>query len=212
MRHPLASLILIPTVAAAIAACGNLAPNNYNGEPLLQLRGTVTNPQALTPAGDDTRAYLIWSGATSVVASETEVAADFPADFVLDVLEPPPDEVFIEGEDTGATYATGYVFFMTPAQKDILVAGINSSSTSIDTGVIGLARSTILYMADEASAAAYGDFGEPTRAGFNQVGIVTSECVNEANETVSCESSAMVPLNTPVPVKLHENFGDGVNL
>ena len=198
----LSALVSLPL---ALIACGDLADADYRGESQLRLHGTVENPQALTVADDDTRAYLLWlpsDEGVSVVADETPVEATFPADFTLEVLQPPPDSVF--SPFNGGQFALGVVLFMTPAQKDTVLQQL-ADGVDIDAGVVGLANAVVYFLPDEESVVAFGltDVeGNSAVVGFNIVGVVTSECSNEEGETFICEGSALVPNDTLVPVKL----------
>lgn len=193
------------SVALTMGACGDLADADYRGESQLTLRGTVENPQSLTVADDDTHAWLLWlpaEGGASVVADETPVEATFPADFTLQVLQPPPDSVIAPFD--GGRVAVGVVLFMTVAQKDTALAQLDSGE-DLDAGVVGLANGLVYFLPDEASVTAFGltdRDGNPAVVGFNVVGVVTGDCVDDEGDDATCEGSALVPNDTPVPVKL----------
>lgn len=200
-----------PCVASCVASvvfagCGDLAGADYRGESVLNLRGTVENPQALVVAGDDTTAYLLWlptAEGESVIADETPVAPVFPADFQLDVLAPPPASVVGELDD-GVRGAVGIVLFMTSAQKDTALAQINAGE-DLNAGVVGLAQALVYHLDDEGSAANFGALdieGNRAVVGFNILGVIQGECLNDDEEIVPCEGSGLVPNDAPVPVKL----------
>lgn len=98
----------------ACTACDGLAPPEYRGEPLLSVRGSITSVTGekldprLVPAvawmddGDDARFLL----------QDVDVRGDFPANFTLNMLEPPPEGALFEEE--GSEMAIGHIIAADP--------------------------------------------------------------------------------------------------
>jgi hypothetical protein len=92
--------------------CGSQASPDYKGEALLTLRGSVEIEQA-PESGDLEPALAFFDMETGKVhIVEVEVEGEFPSDFTLRVMAPPPDEAFFEGP-AGIRSALGYITAVT---------------------------------------------------------------------------------------------------
>lgn len=105
-------------VGALLAAgCDPQVDDDYKGEPLASLQGTIAVADEQPSPGDVSTAVLWHDFAESdsaVVTEPVQVRGSFPAEFSLDLFEPPPETVMVEleGEDDGPTgkrIAVGYV-------------------------------------------------------------------------------------------------------
>jgi len=84
------SLCVLPLASAV--ACGSKAGEDYKGESLLQISGSVRMadeeaPGTLVPA-------LAFTLEHTLLLQDLEVRGEFPAKFTLNVFEPPPPEAF----------------------------------------------------------------------------------------------------------------------
>jgi hypothetical protein len=84
----------------AIAGCDAQAPDDYRGEPLLSITGKVElalnreDRAGLKPA-----LVFVRDGVLRIV--DVEVSGEFPAEFTLDVYEPPPEELIAKWSSEG---------------------------------------------------------------------------------------------------------------
>jgi hypothetical protein len=163
----------------------------------------VVNPQSLT-APSDARAWLIWSPASGavVVSAQSAVVASIPGTYEFEAIEPP--DAMVGEIAPGVDAAVGFVLFMTDAQKDTVLAQINSGA-EFDAGVMGIGQATVLWYPDAENAGADTSLGGNAVAGFNLIGIVSTECVNDAGDTVACEGSSLVPNDTEIPIELFDS-------
>lgn len=101
MRH-VSTLLSISLVTAALAAagCDQPAGPDYEGEVLASLRGTVVDDRSTDTSA--AKVVLVWGVDEAPidrhVATEVPVAGAFPAEFRLDVFEPPPDDALMTPE------------------------------------------------------------------------------------------------------------------
>lgn len=114
---PMSLLRTFALGALLVAGCDPQADDEYKGEALASLQGTIAVADEQPSPGDVSTAVLWHDFAESDSAIVTEpvpVEGSFPAEFSLNLYEPPPDTVFIEveGPDDGPTgkfIAVGYV-------------------------------------------------------------------------------------------------------
>ncbi len=76
--------------------CDAQPDGDYQGEPLITIKGTIT---AFAGALDAVEAALIWwqeeEGSPTIPWTTVPVAGSFPASFTLDIYTPPPDDVMV---------------------------------------------------------------------------------------------------------------------
>jgi hypothetical protein len=124
--------LALPVVLAAqfLGACGSQAGEEYRGEPLLRMKGSVViqnpnPPDNLVPA----IAFLNTRNGTLDFA-EVQVAGEFPAQFTLDVFEPPPEGCILVSEnpedENEPRFAMGFITAVNADHPDS-VAGERSS-------------------------------------------------------------------------------------
>lgn len=205
LHQLLAAAVLAP---CALTACTDLASEDYKGDPLITVHGVVTNPQALTytPA-DETRAMVLWSTSDQVLrAATTDVEPTFPASFSIDLFQPPPAEAFVEFDEEGHRVAIGLVAFMTDEQLEIYSAyfAATQAGESADLSTLGpvaVATGQLMYLDDEASAAALApgfDHGASLapHLGFNFLTYVETQCPDNATEdptdSYPCQEQGLV--------------------
>lgn len=91
----LTSLLLVTVTTTT--ACEGMADDDYQGEILASMTGTVTSTRiAATPP---TQAVVIWAGVTALDLGfgGAAINGSFPAMFRIDVTTPPPPTQFIDG-------------------------------------------------------------------------------------------------------------------
>jgi hypothetical protein len=124
MSMPISSAGAVVSLTFVLAGCDAKAGSAYQGESLMSLQGRVVidnsdPPAELVPAlafVDRTATYHIL---------DVEVRGEFPSDFQLDVLDPPPEAAFLAPRDSfpDATerdprYAHGYLSAVAPQHPD----------------------------------------------------------------------------------------------
>src|SRR5687768_1001308 len=115
MRDVRSSLLL---AAVVLAGCDRQVDSDYQGEPLLRIRGNVTIPLGLE--GGDLVPAIAFNAVSSkrrdqrcgndfpydhVQIVDVGVTGDFPSNFTLDVFDPPPDEALWEPVPGGPSVA-----------------------------------------------------------------------------------------------------------
>lgn len=101
MTHSFSSLLALISVSSALG-CAGQADTSYRGEPLARLQGRVETASRTTVESPPLSAALVWAQtapnadakvaiARPRVGSTVPVSGRFPAEFTLDVYEPPPD-------------------------------------------------------------------------------------------------------------------------
>lgn len=96
---------------ALVLGCEAQASDEYGGEPLLSLQGTVLLTKDQVNSNLVPR--LAFRAAESVVLVDGEVTGEFPAKFRFEVIQPPPREAFFETSD-GTKVASGFLVMVPP--------------------------------------------------------------------------------------------------
>jgi len=116
------SVCLVAALISTIAACDPQVGDDYAGEPLAELGGTISVAEGTTAPADAT-ATLVWhvwvEGDSASVTDEVPVDGAFPASFELSLFTPPPEHAWFDlaSEDeafAGMHVATGYVVVLPP--------------------------------------------------------------------------------------------------
>jgi hypothetical protein len=88
-------LWLVP-LAGTLAACAAQVEEDYRGEPLAKLQGTVAALEGDDEVGELSAAIIwIWPGVTTQIKKTSErvaIEGSFPANFTITLYEPPPPE------------------------------------------------------------------------------------------------------------------------
>jgi hypothetical protein len=137
--------LTLPVLLAAqfLAGCDSQAGTDYRGEPLLSINGSVVienqnPPENLVPA----LAFINYE-TRSLDFAEVEVAGEFPAQFTLDVFEPPPAGALFDSEDPGdenePTFAMGFITAVN-ADHPASVPGDEERGSSSSCGPSGCTR------------------------------------------------------------------------
>jgi hypothetical protein len=131
-------------------ACSAQADPDYRGEPLATIRGTVTTGDH--PPSTEMEAALIWlqpealTGGAAYVVGRSRVTGNFPANFTLEILEPPPPD---------AGFTDGFIAAI-PAQSapGQHTMGIPSGGPEIDPwSLLGVAEHAgIVYFPQDSQA------------------------------------------------------------
>lgn len=105
------------TLVGWLGACDAQVGEEYPGEALATLHGTITVAEG-TQIDGDAAATVVWhvwqDGDDASVTDELPVSGDFPASFTLSIYEPPPEAARFDVGDEDASLAgihlaTGYV-------------------------------------------------------------------------------------------------------
>jgi hypothetical protein len=82
---------LVALAAISLAGCDALTDDDYRGEAVLSLTGTVDSQGAVAPPGD-VNIYLVWHDTvdTPKTAVQLDVRSVFPATFQLNMFTLPP--------------------------------------------------------------------------------------------------------------------------
>lgn len=220
LGHCLPRLALL-CAALAIGGCGAQADSSYRGEPLGRLRGSVkvSASSGLRSAPPPLDAALLWNGlplgadAKASVArpqsgTSTPVSGQFPAQFELQLLTPPPESMLFscfEGDPSRA--------------GRVATAGI----VAIRRGVVGSPSATDLYGRVDDLFIVYADADLPAVSGcpvgavakgYHLFSITPAEdkpgCVRRAPDDPSCNgapSYTEVPLSTELTLTLAHDDG-----
>ncbi|HEX7480711.1 MAG TPA: hypothetical protein VF331_23120 [Polyangiales bacterium] len=126
----------LPCVAA-LAACDPQATSSYRGEPLLSVVGSVSVAQNQTKS--PLRPALAFLSPKGMLITDVDVHGQFPAEFTLDVYDPPPPEaLFLGGGDASTPkIALGYITAVTqdhPATFPLITSSGSSSELSSSSG------------------------------------------------------------------------------
>lgn len=114
--------LIFASLGAGLIGCGDrMMTEDYQGESLLRLRGSVAIPLALQGSVYEP-AIGWWSvpksgevGFPYMRINRVDVAGDFPANFTIDVFDPPPEESLLNDEDAGEpAYAEGVITAVAP--------------------------------------------------------------------------------------------------
>lgn len=121
------SLTVALLALVALPGCDSQQSTDYQGEPLLRVKGSVAIPQGFE--GEELVPVIGFYGATTGVWGEITnqeqpiidvgVDGDFPSGFTLDVFDPPPAAA-MKKEEGGPAFARGYVAAMAPSHPDTI--------------------------------------------------------------------------------------------
>ena len=90
MTRMSSATLTLPLFAALLCACGTQTDDDFRGETLLHLTGQVVNEQPIVPAAGVTMVWTYDTGSGDFSVGEAvEVSGGFPANFTLDLFEPP---------------------------------------------------------------------------------------------------------------------------
>jgi len=104
-------------LSALTPSCDSQVAPEFRGEALLTLRGSVEIDDPPEDA-ELVPAVAFFNGETGMVhIVDVEVEGEFPSDFVLRVMQPPPAEALFEGPD-GIESALGYITAVTADRPD----------------------------------------------------------------------------------------------
>lgn len=126
-NHGFAALSLLITASA----CDNQVDADYQGESMLRIQGSVTIPQEfatteLVPVivfvavSDWQRANSERYGSDHQRILDVGVTGEFPANFTLDVFDPPPAQAILEDFPGEPAYAMGFVSAVSPNHPDAI--------------------------------------------------------------------------------------------
>lgn len=119
-RHRGWSAGLAVALASTLAACDPQVGDDYPGEPLAELGGTISVAEGTSPPADS-EATIVWhvwdEGDNASVTDSVAVDGDFPFTFSLSLFAPPPESSqFDLGQEeeslAGVHIATGYVMVL----------------------------------------------------------------------------------------------------
>lgn len=178
--------VLAAFAAAATIGCSPLVGPGYRGIPLATYSGEVRSTQ--DAAGTPTQAAIVWFQGSSregrarpIIANRLAVEATFPAQFTLEVFEPPPPGTFLLGAAPGARVAGGY----------IIAIDANAPELIRRQDIRGMTFThMILYIADAASLPfiqqRLSDPNGRLKVGYNLISYV--DTVEEAALISTCRS------------------------
>jgi hypothetical protein len=218
-------LFLFLALAAALSACSAQHANDYRGEPLTELHGTVSvTSSAQIPPLD---VALVWeeieiggpNGTFTPLnvpeATRIAVTGQFPSAFTLDLMTPPPDEVLISCSTQMHPNDTGHFGF-----ASIGAVGQGSSGGEADT--YGEAfEFRVIYVDQDIAACEWLSelISLPVSKGYHLVGRVEGPCARDlTGDMSSCGSWADVPSTTSIDLPVLDHplqpplglAGDGV--
>lgn len=172
--------------AAAFAGCDPQADDEYRGEPLATLEGSIQVAEDTSP-GDDLVAATLWhvwdeEDSTSV-NDHVEVGGEFPAAFHLELFAPPPERALFDLSEetdgqTSARVATGYVAVLPESAMSL------GDMPSLMDAAAGWENEHVLVYADAAvpPEALEGIFPGGLEAGYQLFRAVHVEGDFEAHE------------------------------
>lgn len=173
IRYP---FLMIPVLAAA-AACDARTDDNYLGEALFSLTGKVQSDVATVPEG--TKLYLAWYGRDKPsISSELAIQPTFPAQFQLDMFEPP--DVFNDPNDPQAP--------QTDSSNGRIIAA--PPGTMLDEyldwrdepGLVGIdPRHYLRYQRMEANEYEAAFYHSPIPLGFTMIRV---QCITPAHKAL----------------------------
>lgn len=176
MRIP--SLLALP-LALAVSACGALASHTDEPSTLATIRGQVTNPDSVPVGQGGFRVAVVWSTFPESgpnlarVAQETAVTPVFPAQFALDIKDPPPDDAINHLKDAFTPFAYGTIVAYEDVNGNGKLDLVDFGATSfVDRIVAARYDLTILFLekvpSDPAQLkGAADDNGAVPTAGYN---------------------------------------------
>jgi hypothetical protein len=140
MLQPIRLLSLAVMLAGLLAGCDRQVSSDYQGESLLRIEGSVAIPlgfegRELVPVigfyANSGRGPQCDGSVSADYVRILDVSAegDFPSQFTLDVLDPPPEEAFREVVAGQPPVAIGHIMAMTPDHPDALLIRPNDADT-----------------------------------------------------------------------------------
>ena len=164
-----------PVFAAALAACDAQVGDDYVGEPLALLEGTISVADSAEVPGDAI-AMVVWhvwqEGDGASRTAPVAIDGEFPASFELAIYEPPPAVTqFDLGEEeaslAGVHLATGYVTVMPSAD----VAG---DLSDVLDAALGIETEYLLVWADGGIPSGFLRFTDAIQPGYQLFRVVES--------------------------------------
>lgn len=112
------SASLIAAAVVGCVACDSQVTPGYEGEPLLVVRGSIgrVGGEQLDPTLQPAIGWYVKGDDTHLRIEDVRVEGEFPANFTLELLEPPPDHVLMEAD--GAQIAWGHIIAVQPDRPD----------------------------------------------------------------------------------------------
>lgn len=206
----LTSKLIAASTLACVVGCAGQADKSYRGEPLARLHGRVEAASTAPAEAPPLSAALIWGqtapNADAKVAiprprlgSSVPVSGRFPAEFTLDLYEPPPDgALFSCFPDTPG--APGRM--ATATVRAIRQGASPSSGTPFD--YYGQVKEFLVIYADADLPAVSSCPGGALAKGyhlFRMVQVEAPSCEGRPPDDPSCRGPwpyAEVPLTTPL--------------
>lgn len=219
------------------AGCDPQVDDDYSGEALATMRGSITNERSVTPP--QAYAGLLWFGEDDsrgegnerfiAEGESVQVSGNFPAQFELDLFAPPSDSALMHlgppyGPE-GLTFGWAFVgvFNQAPEQIDFL-----SSDEDFYAHTLGLAENHLVIYSNMALPNGIGDsIHGPINAGYTLMRIeritdadrqAHSDCIDAVNEAGTenwddCPSvfDRLYPVNsldTEIPVRLVDDASE----
>lgn len=157
--------LLLPGAAALVAcalACTSQADDDFRGDPLATLSGTVTTDgKSLAPASVE--AALVWAQPNFGVGSQklaslkwlaesTPVTGQFPAKFTLKVYQPPPPDALIACASSSARIAAAFIVALDGAANPSAPDAFDPST------VVGRAAGDLLFYLDSDQTSGWSCF------------------------------------------------------
>ena len=209
MTKPFLKLLAASALSCALG-CAGQADKTYRGEPLARLHGRVEAASTAPIEAPPLSAALVWGqtapNADAKVAiarprlgSSVPVSGRFPAEFTLDLYEPPPDGALF----TCFPDAPGAVGGMATATVRAIRQGASpSSGTPFD--FFGQVRDFLVVYVDADLPAASACPGGALAKGyhlFRMIQVEVPACEGRPPDDPSCRGPwpyAEVPLTTPL--------------
>ncbi|WP_434420151.1 hypothetical protein [Nannocystis pusilla] len=209
------------TLFAAAPACDANVDADYQGEPLLTLRGEVAKPDKAPT--QDVEVVVAWFpfkiGENYMVAQKAAVEGSFPASFALDLYTAPDASMLSEFDENDPGFAIAYIFAV-PAGTDLGEFGGEE-----EPPIAGVVETHLLVYAagdlpENHDTVTFGIFPEPLKAGFHLFQATPKtdaeleaiyECLAEATsieEEVACGSIHDTLVPVPFDTSLVLTLGD----
>jgi hypothetical protein len=194
---------LLTLAAVPLVACSAMTDDNYRGEVLLSLEGTIDGRAAAAPPRELNIA-LVWQ--LNYNAEQTKVPLDivptFPASFQLNVFKRPPVLPLVTDENDPrygwetARATLGYIAAATPDAAYAWYSDIPIAITPPSRGVLGVdPRHVILYVPDGLPEGTIGPWGIHTTftPGFH---VLDVKCISPAKQAELEACLAQHPFET----------------
>jgi hypothetical protein len=176
--------------------CDSQVDSDYPGESLATVRGTIANERTLpTP---EAHAGLFWIATSAADQNEylhgesVEVSGDFPAQFQLDLFQPPPEEALDDlAEENGEPLPSRVAVAMisvTDQSPEELGAIEDPGSETFYEHFLGIAEQYVVIYAEQPTEEFVTNFGEyiaPLDAGYNLVEVIRGT-PDERQAAVEC--------------------------